>query len=140
MKVSKTLENRELSKRTLESIEDVVEKIISQIVDDYENQLLKDGKYLSEISKRALKKYLKIEASVKLSVSLSVNEKKLSEWEIYPVEAGQTLLMPYPERTENKNTVLRAPDETLEECEERKQLIKDEQFRAERASRAEAQA
>ncbi|MFZ2499576.1 hypothetical protein [Methanosarcina sp.] len=97
MKHSKNLKNGELSKETVCSLEHIQEKLIVELINDYEKQLLQDGYYLTEQGKRLIKSYIKPKSNIKLTVDASVTEEMLEKWYIYPVEVKQSLLTSFPE-------------------------------------------
>lgn len=95
MKLAKTLKDRELSSEVLMPVKPLVETLVDELISGYDTQLAKDGKYLTESDKKALRKYLRTGASVTLSISSEVTEKKLEDWAIYPTDAKQSFLTAY---------------------------------------------
>lgn len=95
MKLSKTLEDHELSRSVLRSLEDVIEQVVNELVDGYDTQLFKDNIALPPVSKRALKSSLRNRVAIKLSVSATINDKLLDDLDIYPQSIDQTLLMSF---------------------------------------------
>lgn len=119
MKVSKTVDNSEFSKTIIRAIEEPVEKLINNLVEGYQDSLQQNGCYLPPSEIEALKKFIRGDMTIKLTLSASITEKKLGDWHMSPIKATQSFLELSPV-TGSKE-------------------LEDEAFREERKRRSEAQ-
>jgi len=121
MKLSQSLEDRELSDTVLDAVKDLTDKNLDELIEKYNSQLRKDGKYLDNSDVAKLKKVLRSEKlKIKMTISSAITPKLLEDWDIYPISVNQTTF----DSTSSDTTT--AP--------------KDEKFREERKKRVEAQA
>jgi len=169
MKVSKTLTNEELSEKVLTELEDVVLSVVNDVVEGIDMQLRKGHNFLDYKQKEELVERLREKVNLNLTINAGIQTKDLASVEIYPRDMlnrgidsfvknenkdsfskSVTITkddIPKLEKLEKdlraqaeKDAILRAPVESLEEYEERKQLVEEQQFKAERVARMEAQA
>ncbi len=101
MKLSQSLENSELSKAVRAAVSDLVTTHVDEIVDKYDVQLRKDGRYLDPADAITLKKAIRQEKlSIKMTISSSITEKLLEDWNIYPLSKNQGSLQDFKPATE----------------------------------------
>ena len=91
MKLSKTFEGFELPSEVTQSLQKIYIDHIDELVEGYDARLVANGNYLPDDEKDRLRKYLKHDLAVKLSVSASITEKKLEDWHIHSVSTNQQI-------------------------------------------------
>ena len=91
MKLSKTFEGFELPSEVTQSLQKIYIDHIDELVEGYDARLVANGNYLPDDEKDRLRKYLKHDLAVKLSVSASITEKKLEDWHIHSVSINQQI-------------------------------------------------
>lgn len=153
MKQSITLEDSELSKTIIRALEEPVEKLVNNLVEGYQDSLIQNGYYIPASDIEALKKFLRGDMTVKLTLTASITEKKLDDWHMSAIKATQSFLETVPETLSDSTVTISAngKDGTalsmdqfnrLPEFIEKnaKSLVdEDEAFREERKRREEAQ-
>lgn len=93
MKNSQTLEDRELSDSVLSSMEELIQAHVNELIEKYNTQLVKNGKKLDQGDVVKLRKAIRGDKlKIKMTISSSVNQKLLDDWDIYPVSLNQGVL------------------------------------------------
>ena len=92
MKMSKTLQNDELPHDTLMTVEDIKTSLVNALVEEFDNQLRKDGEYLDDLNKTRLSNALLSRANVQLTMNVSVKSEMLDDWGVYPSDRRQSAL------------------------------------------------
>ncbi len=91
MKLAKTFDGTELPKEVNLSLQPIYAGLVDELVEEYDTRLVANGEHLSAEDKDRLRKYLKHDLAVKLSVSASITEKKLHDWQIHPISTYQQI-------------------------------------------------
>lgn len=91
MKLSKTFEGTELPKEVNMSLRPIYAGLVDELVEEYDARLDANWKHLSAEDKDRLRKYLRYDIAVRLSVSASITEKKLEDWHINPISTYQQI-------------------------------------------------
>lgn len=93
MKLTKTFEGFELPGEVRRALKEVYEKHIDELIEGYDDRLVSNGMYLPEEEQERLRKYLRQDLAVKLSVSASITEKKLDDWRISRLSMDQQIFV-----------------------------------------------
>lgn len=91
MKLAKTFEGTELPKEVDLSLRSIYAGLVDELVEEYDARLNANEKHLSAEDKDRLRKYLRYDIVVRLSVSASITEKKLEDWQINPISTYQQI-------------------------------------------------
>lgn len=90
MKNSQTLEDRELSDDVLHSMEELIQDHVNELIEKYNTQLMKNGKRLDQGDVVKLRRAIRGDKlRIKMTISSSVNQKLLDDWDIFPVSLKQ---------------------------------------------------
>jgi len=90
MKNSQTLEDRELSDDVLHSMEELIQDHVNELIEKYNTQLMKNGKRLDQGDVVKLRRAIRGDKlRIKMTISSSVNQKLLDDWDIFPVSLNQ---------------------------------------------------
>lgn len=93
MKLSQSLEDRELSDVVLSSMKELIDRNIDEIVEKYNGQLIKNGKRLDAADINNLKKAIRGDKlKIRMTITSNITPKLLEDWDIYPVSLRQSTL------------------------------------------------
>lgn len=91
MKNSQSFEDHELADAVLEAVKDLVDKNLDELVEKYNSQLVKDGKYLDAQDQAKLKRAIKSEKlKIKMTISSAITPKLLEDYNIFPLSNKQS--------------------------------------------------
>lgn len=90
MKLSQSLDRTELSSDVLAAFSGITETLVDELVEKFDKQLQKNGKFIAEYDLEYLRKLLKQEISIKTSITASITPKKLETWNISVLLNTQT--------------------------------------------------
>ena len=90
MKNSQTLEDRELSDSVLTSMEELITDHVNELIKKYNTQLVKNGKRLDQGDVVKLRRAIRGDKlRIRMTITSSVNQKLLDDWDIFPVSLNQ---------------------------------------------------
>ena len=90
MKNSQTLEDRELSDSVLSSMEELITDHVNELIKKYNTQLVKNGKRLDQGDVVKLRRAIRGDKlRIRMTITSSVNQKLLDDWDIFPVSLNQ---------------------------------------------------
>jgi len=93
VKLSQSLEDRELSDVVLSAMKELIDRNIDEIVEKYNGQLVKNGKRLDAFDISKLKKAIRGDKlKIRMTITSSITPKLLDDWDICPVSLRQSTL------------------------------------------------